>query len=137
MELPGAGTSPTRSRSTQAGASSDAMEEMPVLLLGRRPAVLLFLVEPLDLESIEERHCLVARECRYVVLGRPGIAVAEQLTREPALGCDRLADPAPHVAERIRPAEEQAEARPDEIDAVGSSMSSILDTTVVNRLESV
>src|ERR687897_2738514 len=95
------------------------MEEMPVLVLGRGAAVLLFLVEPLNLESVEERHRLIARECRDVVLGRPGVAVAEQLTREPASRCDRLVDPAPYVAERVRPAEEQAEACPDEIDAGG------------------
>src|SRR5512132_674404 len=91
------------------------VEDVPVLGAVAGLAVVLLLLEPLERPSIEESSRLGLRERADVIVRRPRVAFAEQLPREAAAGNDRAADPGPHVGEPGRVAEEQAEARPDEV----------------------
>src|SRR5688572_15282403 len=89
---------------------------MPMLHLAPALVVVLLLDEGLELHALEQGPGARDVEEGHLLLARcPGVAVAEQLTREPAAGTDRVADVTPQSREDLRAAERQAGARVDEV----------------------
>jgi hypothetical protein len=92
------------------------VEEVPVLgVADCCLAVLLDLVEVLDLEPAQQLLGILACLAGHVGLGGPTIAVAEELSAEATAGPQRGDDPLPNRPELVRWTEGERVARVDEV----------------------
>src|SRR5436190_21347686 len=119
MELPLAVDQSTTSAARAQGLNlefpRDEVVDVPVLARADRGlAVLVELVEQLDLERREQLAELVARVNNDAGPG-PVVVVAEELPAEAAAGPQRVDDLLPHARELLRRAEREREARVHEV----------------------